>query len=95
MRSFILALAAGASLACATVGADAMPAGAIAGASEAPAVTLVSGGCGPYRHRGPYGACVPNGAYYRPAYGYYGPRYYRPYARCGIRVGPIGIGGPC
>lgn len=98
MRSMILAIAAGATLAFASVGAEAMPAGAIAGANAAPEVTLVAGGCGPAFHRGPYGGCVRN-AYraYRPyRYGYgYGYGYYRPYARCGVRVGPIGIGGPC
>lgn len=90
MRSMIFALAAGASLAF-SVGAEAMPAAPVA-QQAAPEVTLVAGGCGIGFHRGPYGGCRPN--YYRPAYGYYRP-YYRPYARCGIRVGPIGIGGPC
>jgi hypothetical protein len=33
-------------------------------ASEAPAVTLVSGGCGLYAHRTPWGACRPNGGVY-------------------------------
>lgn len=96
MRSMILAVAAGASMALAGFSAQAMPAGAIVGASAAPQVTLVAGGCGPRFHPGPYGGCVRN--FYRPyapvvvapAYGYY-----RPYARCGLRIGPIGIGGPC
>lgn len=29
-------------------------------------LTLVAGGCGIGWHRGPYGNCVPNGAYYPP-----------------------------
>lgn len=94
MRSMILAVAAGASLAFASLGAEAMPAGSIAGAQAAPAVTLVAGGCGVYRHPNGYGVCVPNRVY-RPVYGYYGPRYVRPYARCGVRVGPLGVGLPC
>ena len=74
-----------------------MPAGSVSGASPAQDLTLVGGRCGPYAHRNVDGYCVPNGGGYRrpyPVYGY-GPGYYRPYARCGIRVGPIGIGGPC
>jgi hypothetical protein len=93
MRFTILTAAACASLAFVSVGAEAMPAGALSGAS-APEVTLVSGGCGYYRHRTPAGFCVPNHVYrpygYYPAYGYY-----RPYARCGIHIGPLGVGGPC
>ena len=47
--------------------------------ASAPAVTLVSGGCGVGFHRGPYGGCRPNGYYGGgvgvvgvPVYGYHG-----------------------
>ena len=50
--------------------------------ASAPAVTLVSGGCGIGFHRGPYGGCRPNGYYGgggvvvgAPAYGYRGGIY--------------------
>ncbi len=51
--------------------------------APAPAVTLVSGGCGIGFHRGPYGGCLPNGYYGgggavvvgAPAYGYHGGVY--------------------
>ena len=43
-----------------------------------PEVTLVSGGCGPYRHRGPFGGCRLNVVGYRYGYGYR-PAFYRPY----------------
>lgn len=93
MRSLILAIAAGAALAVSSFGAEAAPVRVIV-APAAPEVILVGGGCGPGFHRTPGGFCARN--FYRPAYGYgYGPGYYRPYARCGIRVGPIGIGAPC
>ena len=37
---------------------------------DQPALLLVSGGCGPAFHRGPFGGCRPNfGGFYRP-YGY-------------------------
>jgi hypothetical protein len=38
------------------------------------------GGCGWYRHRGPYGGCRPNG----------GP-YYHPYARRVVVARPVGV----
>lgn len=44
----------------AAVPAEAMPLSPLDGAS-ASHVTLVYGGCGPYRHRGPYGGCRPGG----------------------------------
>jgi hypothetical protein len=93
MRSMILAVATSATLAASALGAQAMPVGSIAGASAAPEVTRIADGCGAYRHMNAAGYCVRNRVY-RP-YAYYPGYYYRPYARCGIRVGPIGIGGPC
>ena len=92
MRSTILAVAAGASLALTAVGAEAMPAGAIV-VPATPDVTLVGAACGPGFHLNPRGFCVRNFARPYVAYPAYG--YYRPYARCGLRIGPIGIGGPC
>lgn len=95
MRSMILAVAAGLTLGLASVGAEAMPAAGTVSGVQAPSVTLVSGGCGPAFHRTPAGFCVANRVY-RPVYGYApAPGYYRPYARCGIHIGPIGVGGPC
>ncbi len=80
--------------------AGAMPIAPAATFDEAPAVTLVSGGCGPFGHRGFYGGCRPNGGYgygyRRPAYGYgYGRPGYggggRWYGRrCLIRPTPYG-----
>jgi hypothetical protein len=37
---------------------------------ETPALTLVSGGCGPYAHRGPYGGCRPGGGWGGPGWGW-------------------------
>ena len=77
MRSIVknaLAAAVLAATALPVAGANAMPAVQplpLAG-DTAPAVTLTSGGCGPFRHRGFYGFCRPNFV----GYGYgYGPRY--------------------
>lgn len=54
--------------------AEAMPIAPAATFDDAPAITLVSGGCGPFGHRGFYGGCRPNGGY-----GYYGrPRFRGP-----------------
>ena len=39
------------------------------------ATVLVSGGCGPYRHRGPYGGCRPGGGWGGP--GWRGPGWHR------------------
>ncbi|WP_298355039.1 hypothetical protein [Rhodoblastus sp.] len=51
-------------------------------------VVMVSGGCGPYGHRGPYGGCQPGGQWgvraVRPTYGFWG----RPYCPPGYRLGP-------
>ncbi|WP_165490970.1 GCG_CRPN prefix-to-repeats domain-containing protein [Lichenihabitans psoromatis] len=33
------------------------------------AATLISGGCGPYGHRGPYGGCRPGGGWGGPGWG--------------------------
>ena len=60
--------------------ASAMPADGIAAAplplasGGQPEVTLVSGGCGPFRHRGFNGFCYPGGGFY----GGYGGGFYRP-----------------
>ena len=56
----------------------------------APEVTLTSGGCGPFRHRGFYGFCRPNfvGYGYPGFYGYrrfYGYRGFYGYHRFGFR----------
>ena len=80
MRKGLLALCLGAALSAGSVAAQAMPAGSVAGTGAAPDVILVSGGCGPAFHRGPFGGCRPNG-FFRP-YGYrygYGRPYYRGY----------------
>jgi hypothetical protein len=76
MKKIILAAAAASSLLFGGIGAaSAMTAGAIPLASDsAPAVTLVSGGCGPAFHRGPYGGCRPNfGGYGGRGPGWRGP----------------------
>ncbi len=41
--------------------ASALTVAPLSGAASAPEVTLVSGFCGPYAHRTPWGACRPNG----------------------------------
>lgn len=50
-------------------------------------VILVSGGCGPYGHRGPYGGCQPGGQWgaraIQPSYGWGGP-----HCPPGYRLGP-------
>lgn len=53
--------------------ANALPGGSLGAAPLAgsPDVTLVSGGCGPFAHRGFYGHCRPNGVYR--TYGFYRP----------------------
>ncbi len=59
----------------------------VASPASAPAVTLVSGGCGIGFHRGPYGGCRPNGYYGgggavvvgAPAYGVHGVYGVHPY----------------
>ncbi len=82
MRTTLLALATGAALVAGASAASAMPATLLAGAGEAPQVTLVAEGCGPGFHRGPYGGCRPFGGGFRPHFGRecfvrptpYGPR---------------------
>ena len=90
MRTLLLSLATGALMLGGGFAAQAMPAGAVA-ADASPQVILVSGGCGPAFHRGPFGGCRPNGGFYGRPFGYgrgygYGRRfegyhrgYYRPF----------------
>ena len=56
----LLALAAAAPLAFAALPAQAMPAANTLGATAAPKVILVEGGCGLGFHRGLLGVCRPN-----------------------------------
>ena len=86
MRNMIMmTLAAGGLALAGAVPASAMPADAIAplplASAGQPEVTLVSGGCGPFRHRGFNGFCYPGGGgYYGGGYGgYYRPGFYRGY----------------
>lgn len=79
MRTMILTTMIAGTLALAAIPADAAPAAPqpLPLASAQPDVTLVSGGCGPFRHRGFNGFCYPGGGFvggpvYRP-YGYYRP----------------------
>ncbi|GAC1564144.1 MAG: hypothetical protein NVS2B5_30110 [Beijerinckiaceae bacterium] len=65
MLKFTLAVAAaGAIVSLSALGAQAMPAAPLSGATDAP-IVHVAGGCGPGFFRGPYGGCRPMG---------YGPR---------------------
>ena len=83
-------------LGLASVSAEALPLAPASGLSAAPAVTLVSGGCGPFAHRNPFGECRPGGGFGGPGYG--GPGYGRPRygdegdygRRCFIRPTPFG-----
>lgn len=89
MNSKIAAIAGGLMVLGSPIAASAMPTDVVAAAAPAPAVTLVSGGCGIGFHRGPWGGCRPNVVYrvpgprivVRPAWGwhrpYYGWRHYR------------------
>jgi hypothetical protein len=65
MLKIVLALATGTALFAGAVSADAMPLNTVTGANAAPELILVSGGCGPGAHRGPYGGCRPDG-FFRP-----------------------------
>ncbi len=86
-KTFGLAAGAAMLLGLATAGAEALPLAPASDLSAAPAVTLVSGGCGPFSHRGPFGGCRPGGGYGRP--GFYGhPGFYG--RRCFIRPTPFG-----
>lgn len=96
MKSMILAVAAGTSLALCSFGADAMPAGTVSGASTAPQITLAAEGCGRGFERGPRGGCHPiRGAREvvvvpaRPAVVVRRP------AGCGVRVGPVAVRTGC
>ncbi len=87
MRNMIMmTLAAGGLALAGAMPADAMPAAGataplpLASASQ-PEVTLVSGGCGPFRHRGFNGFCYPGGGFY--GRGFYGGGFYRPGFRRG------------
>jgi hypothetical protein len=55
-------VAAGFAFGLLTSAAGAMPLAPLAGASDSGIIT-VAGGCGPGRHRGPYGGCLANYAY--------------------------------
>lgn len=52
--------------------ASSMPGAPLTDEASAPAVTLVSGGCGPFAHRTPWGACRPNGPIVYRRYGWGG-----------------------
>ena len=77
MRNLVLTtLAAGAlgamALPATTLTASALPAAApLPLASSQPEATLVSGGCGPFRHRGFNGFCYPGGGFARGPYGFH------------------------
>ena len=77
MRQVLIAAATAAALTLSIGAAQAFPIAPAASVQAGPEVTLVSGGCGPYRHRGPYGGCRPGGGGFigRP-FGYGGPRYF-------------------
>lgn len=79
----LIAIAAAAMLTVGSFAAEALPAASSVPAaySGVPHVLPVSGGCGIYRHRGPYGGCQPNVR--RP----FVRRFVR---RCVIRRGPFG-----
>ncbi len=77
MRSNLITALAAAALAASALPALSIEASAMPGAQPlplagaAPDITLASGGCGPYRHRGGNGFCYPNGGgFYRGGYGY-------------------------
>lgn len=85
MRQFLIMAASAAAFMLSVAAAEALPIAQPDGLSAAPEITLVSGGCGRYAHRGPYGGCRPGsyGFYGRPRpfgfYGYGHPRFYRHY----------------
>lgn len=100
MRSTILALAAAASLSLVGFGAQAMPAGVVAGAATpSPQITRVAQGCGPGFRLGPGGGCRPIGGravvVERPAVVVRRPAVIVRRPGCGVRVGPIGVRTPC
>ena len=82
MRTFALTTLAAGALGLATLSANAFPAATPLISADQPVVTLVSGGCGPFRHRGFNGFCYPGGGFgggygfrgnygYRRGYGYH------------------------
>ena len=97
MPSKIFAFVAGVSLAVATVGAQAMPAGFVAGAGPSAPVTLAAAGCGVGFAPGPAGVCRPirRGpvVVVAPRRVVVVPRVVRP--RCGIRVPGVALVTPC
>jgi len=56
-KAFGLWTAVAAVFAVMTFGAQAMPAAPLKGIAKSNQVIHVSGGCGPWRHRGPHGHC--------------------------------------
>ena len=90
MLKALLPLATGAALMFAVSGAQAMPSADHAPGYSSPEITLVSGGCGPYRHRGPWGGCRPGGQWgYRP--GWHRPGWgWRRACPPGFHLGPYG-----
>jgi hypothetical protein len=67
LKFTLAAAAAGAIVGFSALGAQAMPAAPLSGATDAP-IVHVAGGCGPGFFRGPYGGCRRMGGYG------YGPR---------------------
>ncbi len=84
MRTTLLALATSAALFAGASAASAMPANLLAGADEAPQVTLVAEGCGPGFRRGAFGGCRP--------FGGFRPRFER---ECFVRRTPYGVRRVC
>ena len=71
MRMLIRASLVASAIALGAVPVAAMPLDTSNATSAEPAVTLVSGGCGIYFHRGPYGGCIRNGFYRARPYGWH------------------------
>lgn len=59
-RILVAAAVIGLGFACAPTASNAMPAGAMSDAVQAP-IEKAYGGCGVYGHRGPYGGCRAGG----------------------------------
>jgi hypothetical protein len=99
MHSKILAALAGVSFVLASFGAQAMPAATVDGGNAAPQITLAAEGCGPGFALSPAGICRRIGrravvvAPVRRALVVAPRRGLR--ARCGVRVGPIGVRTAC
>jgi hypothetical protein len=60
MRRVSLAMMTAATLSLSGLAANAFPASRVITGAGVPAITLVSGGCGPYAHRGDDDECHPN-----------------------------------